>query len=1312
MTLDNRFDINKQQSIQSTPTTGSTSASTATESTSKAISFKNTKKSDPLTETIKDEEFQKLSYEQQLETLKKQFPNIDEKELIKTLNAVKTTLEQEKAIGNEDSDQVSTSENLSEEEQILEKYAASIGKNDIDEILMHIKTKKAEDLTEEEQVILKYIEANNKQNNKVSKTKPSNTVSNTELEKYIEKYGDKIDNLISKDVIKSDEWQKKSPMEKMDARADALAAEMIPNYQTMDDKVKQQVRLELYEKIGKILDPEWGNWDIKPGKNQTKEEAIEVMKYKKLQMTAIMLDALETSNKPISTILSKDENVRNEIREQYVGKLIGVVLNDDNIDVSSPEWLNMSPIEQTNRIADSVLETLKPDYKNLSDDDKKIHREKFIDSFAKEYIKDWDTLEDSKKANAMKGFSKMISAVKSSIASGEINSFEDFKKLDINSKLDIIKKYENANNITVELEEIILRKTMRNKGEKFSQQDILNTINEELQNKNLPEDKRIELLNLKKLKEEEIAIGGNTTEAHTINGSSTEHDIAEKYNGDIDKYLEDVAKDFDLENISDIKNNKKAIAYILDNCNDNTIREKICNKLGINLEDLNYSKPQLVRSLGESLVECNIKDLKRYKKISHNAGERSIVERAIDRTPVHFKEHNDRKELGEFDTNLGYGEAVAKSWNNREYVTQEEAIALGRDLNMSENVSNAAKSQFTKAFIETAAQNGVEEQLYFGRELSKIDNAAVTEGLAAASNSVDEQYRSQYNSYVETAMQNYPPEQQANIRSAMKTGEISQETLSQTTPPSGNNAEKTSSSSNTDSVQSSNTNSTTGNINQNAGNIQEVAATSGRTSASNATASAYTNIAAQTQNFTSQLKQQTVTEPTYSTAAATDTSAATKSSYAQDNSRIQSEDNFTTEALQAKKDAVAENIQNYQNKVEESIQGQTTNVSEEDLQYIDNIVQNNTNLSDSEEEKIRQIFAKAGTDVNVIYSIIINKYGSQAQDKFLEVLASNGSSDNIRSFVNSMKNDPSVIKKLYAYCSNQKLRSELLNMLPISDIISMISAGQIKISDLGTNNYKRVIAELKLSDPEKLNELFGEFESDINNKIASGYSLNNSDRQQLRDYLVNNIDSLSNTRFARYLQYLPIDTREELVALKNSPNKTAQSDEPQVQDQNASRYSADAATENKTVASEPSSAVQNSNSNKIKENGNKQDNTIAQQKTQPIFENHEMTKVLNDGTKVKRKESFGAVSDNTDMYEGYEEISQVSENPSMADPVLTPGSYEWQVKYNRQMAYQPPVTQPTNMPLEDDGILLGSNKVSPRLQIDKMKRRGPFYFNA
>ena len=97
-----------------------------------------------------------------------------------------------------------------------------------------------------------------------------------------------------------------------------------------------------------------------------------------------------------------------------------------------------------------------------------------------------------------------------------------------------------------------------------------------------------------------------------------------------------------------------------------------------------------------------------------------------------------------------------------------------------------------------------------------------------------------------------------------------------------------------------------------------------------------------------------------------------------------------------------ENIENFQEHVEESVQ--QSQVTEEDIQTIANLIENPENISISEEYKIRQVFKKVGTNVTAIYNIIINRYGSQVQDKFLEVLASNGSSDNIRSFINHYGN--------------------------------------------------------------------------------------------------------------------------------------------------------------------------------------------------------------------------------------------------------------------------------------------------------------------
>lgn len=94
-------------------------------------------------------------------------------------------------------------------------------------------------------------------------------------------------------------------------------------------------------------------------------------------------------------------------------------------------------------------------------------------------------------------------------------------------------------------------------------------------------------------------------------------------------------------------------------------------------------------------------------------------------------------------------------------------------------MSESGRARFTKSVVETAPTP--ERQKAYAKELSGLGNESVNEGLAAASRSVDKSVRSEYNSYIQDAIKNYPPEKQAAIQNAMKTGEISQETLAKNT---------------------------------------------------------------------------------------------------------------------------------------------------------------------------------------------------------------------------------------------------------------------------------------------------------------------------------------------------------------------------------------------------------------------------------------------------------------------------------------------------------------------------------------------------
>lgn len=1219
MAIDKKIEILKTQQPQNvqTSTTGANGVSQAGQA-SQPINMKSETKSDPITDTIRTPEFQQLSSQEQLTKLKQLFPDIPEKDLLNTLNTVKSVIEQESE-NNPIVEEIEI-EPENENEQAINKVAKELensGKKNpsIDDVIAYVKSIPESERTIDQQKMLKYL-------NELEQ-KDIKTYTPQELKQILLENSEALDNLIPKEVLQSEEWQKKSPTDKLDARADVILSKMVSGYEELSEREKKQYRNGFYNKVGQAINPQWNTYNIET-------------KAKRITNMAVALDAAEFSNMSIKDVLTADEKDIERMAQNYRdNKILASFVNDSDIDVNDPKWIQKTGPEQIDEIAYSILQNMESKYKTspISEDTKN----EWIDNIGKQLYTDWDDIKNNnvtikgKEVNLTMDMRKEIFAKELSTMKSLGISPEEYMNLSIAERYELVATYEKNNNIELSPRQQIIRETIiRCNSTEISEQDVIDTLKAK---ENLTTEEQ-NILKFYEIAKEQY--GRDSKHKKVLRPEdSIDYIVEQQYEGKYENFLKEKILDKHNISIEDLRKNKEAIVTILSYCHSPEAIKQMCDAIGIDPAQY-LGEDQAIDFASNGLINGKNKDLNIANKTFHRIGKHEHVDQTSLAVPKYIKDHNTRLEYAEQTAALDvrYTDAIAKSWNNLEVVTTEEAKALGMDFNLSENVSNAAKSTFTKAFIETAANDQI--RVEYGQELSKIDNSAVTEGLAAASNSVGEEYRSQYNSYVETAMQNYPPEQQANIRSAMKTGEISQETLSQTTAPAAssatesNNSNNSTNTNNTSAANSNNNNNTVGTNQQTVTNIQE------RTAASSAPANNF-NAATNIVN-NNNITNKSVTLPSDSPNLSDKTSVSAQSSASYDTDEINA---ATTQALQQKKEALGEKILKLKDNIDQDLAEASAQneISEADIQTIAEILQSTGEISSTEEEKIRQIFKEAGTNITAIYSIIINKYGTQAQDKFLEILASTGSSDNIRSFVNSVKNDSTILKKLYVHCSNQKLKTELLSLLPTDDIMAMIAAGEIS-------------------------------------------NLNDIDHKILYNFLMKNMSSMSNTAFASYLQYLSIDEREKLVELRNNTKgvenyQQSIADNPETQDnrQNDTIEKASAKTDSQT----------------------------------PILADNETSKVLNDGTIIRRKETFAPVSNNS--YDEYEEVSPVSEHPSMNDPVLTPGSYEWQLKYNKQMEYQP-VTQPTAMPSEEDGILLGSNKVSPRLKIDKMKRRGPFYFNA
>lgn len=648
--------------------------------------------------------------------------------------------------------------------------------------------------------------------------------------------------------------------------------------------------------------------------------------------------------------------------------------------------------------------------------------------------------------------------------------------------------------------------------------------------------------------------------------------------------------------------------------------------------------------------------------------------------PADFKGDALNKVVADSATYKELIDPLTQGLNDRKIISYQAAQACSQAVLTSASISSANKAVFAQDLVTNAKVNGSQEQLNFAKSMSQINDPAVTEGLAAASKSVDKSVRSQYNSYVESAAKNYPPAEQAKISNAMRTGEISQETLTKTTPSStqakDNNQtqNKVNNNQQASQKQGSKAQGAAQNVPTSA-NLKNTTPTSGgRTSGiqtGSATVSTGTNsksahISAgstgavannSTTNSRSSISRQnadSVSATTGSVSRANLNTTSTASSKQVDE----------TAKLEAKRDEVAQEALDTSNNIKESIaEHEKEKLIETALkQSVEEIAADEEFKATVEDKQIAELRNKLKNASNIkdVFDII-SSLGENAQSVFFDRITK---SKYLNSFIEHI-NDNSTLLKLYNSSATD-------------------AAKRIVLTKLGDTIYSLL----------------------ENNKISDD-NLSSIDYKIFKNYLTQNISSVNNAKFARFLKYLPLDEREKLTKLRNEvkgiDNQVSQSRlqrdaQPQLS-QPAIQYDEPSLKEN-TPQPEQKSKVQ-------------------QPQPQPKFEANETTKTLADGTIITRQgTAFGAISNvEDDSYRivSPQELARQKGDPiGMNDEVLTPGSTEWQLKYNKQQA--PQHTAFTMAALEDEeedfGGTFGPAKVGMGKRINKKFPPKGFRFNA
>ncbi len=1194
--------------IEQTAQAGQYTASSAAGSTQ--TTFIDVKKNPKELETnpalaafIKSEEFQKMSPEEQIAALQQNFfPNSTPDEVKGYLSVARQAIKDNEEAAPVDD----TTETYAEPADEYEAYAQKIGfKGDIDALIKKLNDDaKAGTIDEEGQALL----------DKYNAPQTEEAVENTNNE-----------GLISQEELNSKEWKRKPVEEKVERYMEAFLEKTDETYQKLlsegdEEAIKKYRDTQIGKYIGARM-PEWGSL------NNSQKTA-------KLVELAVTLEKLSSENKTIDDYVKMVED--NSPKVKYFNDLQNSLVSDEERQTEA--WKKLPAEQKLARYIDAFYTKNDPEYAKLkTEEDKRAYLDKKISDLATKFNPNWNNLSpEAKEAEYTKllavidafdkaGIDDLGQIVKmppsklNEILAEALGDDEQFQKLYI-AQAKSIEDFKAAHN-----------------GIEPKNYDELIKFMQKNEDNLTPEQKEV----LRMFK----TMGDIMPESMKQAYEPPKTSLATKYKYNGGSIDEDIQKGMSV---------KKIVARF----KEYSLSPKDVKQIEFRMKKLGYSQAQIDAVLKDIMSDTEAVQMDAMGKISgKTAG--CIVVAGVLRAKGRTKALQNSTELdAKFFKGKDFDEVAVHRLQDKElagsvakgintYMPEDEANSHSSTLMQSDNVSDASKAVFSQSIVETAPTP--QRQLSMGRTLSQIDNAAVTEGLAAASKSVDKSVRSEYNSYVETAAKNYPPETQNVIKTAMKTGEVSQTTLSKTTPSQPlSDTKQTQQTSQTEQSQSAQQTSQTAAANavQNETKTQAASSASVSTAATTPVSQTSASTVSQTPTASKTSTDVKAAGTTQVSTTSTSTSSNAGTGSANVSSVQQSSSVDETQHLEQIRDEAAQNAKNTADEIQSSIQEREA--EKQISEMVDSVIEElgaNGELTLTDKEKIKQQLMNAGS-ISKVYEII-TQLG--AKNLFLDKLITIGSTYVINAFIDNV-NDKDVIEQLYLRCSIDTVKKDLLSKLPEERIHSLLS--QKKVQNLNDIDYKII-----------------------------------------QSYVSKNLGTMHYEDFKMYAQYLPGDVRERLTERFNEIHGIQQAPAAET-----------AAVQNKPQDEIADDEVQPKQETEAVKDEKPQDARRKTQDKKPFFAANEVRKTLNDGRIVKPKETFAGVSDVFDD-DAYEDVTE----QAMNDEVLTPGSDAWRQKYGRY-EYQAPTTAFTIMAdmEEDDELTMGY----PPQTIPHWKYKGKLNFKG
>lgn len=1061
-----------QQNISTTLTTPTTVVSGSASSTSQPIKLKiekfNQDQNNELVNFVNSDEFKALAPEEQVKALKEKYmPKASNEQINQAISIAKQANAKITSNKTPETTSPQASESTGKESEIEKAAYSYIEKNklsnmDIDSLRRHLASKLEK--TPEEEKLFSQIQESFAQKDSKTQNKSKN------------------EPLVSYSEMLSDEWNNKAPQEKNVIIANKYFSKTDEKYQNMSDSEKKNYILKQTTELAKSLST---NKYLTTGDMSRVPELLEY-----LNANGMSIEDYNNLSRP------EQKKFYQTSQLNYVKNIKNLVSDDIR---KTPEWQNKSADEKLKTYADVFLTQNDPNYSKLSSEEKQKYISTKGNELISKFVPNWDKLDDDSKEYL---YSKAMTSI--AIMTEKDISPSEFLEYPIDRQLEITKKYQKEKGIEVSPADKALDKTISEYVSKNGKAPTINELSGLIKN-----DKSIDAKDKKQLLAslglEKAFNDGKNKQIRIIPDYK---DIAAQNNTDIQTVIKN---DFINLNSKKPEERQKFLTTmfirtggdveLINQIKQQALENGICDEATINniIKKSQAHQQGMIRAVRNNDGRMYSASMDLGAKINDK---KTCSVAAYNVANVLTGESKEIASVNIINNHAQYVNDLTKGINtfDPDPVKTTSAI-LKRD-----DVSDSGRALFTQSAVATAPTP--ERQKAYAQELSKLGNEAVNEGLAAASKSVDKSVRNEYNSYVQDAIKNYPPEKQAAIKTAMQTGEISQSTLSQNAPTSVNSSNsQASNNSKLSSAVEGQSNSKTSSSTQQIG---------GRTGVSSNTA---------TSNASKSQKTQTKTAPSQNT--------------------------ITQEAkvLQQKKEALINKIASYElDKAEKAVkkeQEKTQNSTSSDKTTNSSVSKSEISQAKAKETAaptvagqveltqeeqsilkavITDIFQK--NSVSAAYSQLIDKIGDKGKDRFMQAFATQGKEADIISFANDYKGNPDTIIKLINYCNNEGLKFDLIKLLPSSRINEMVSSG-----NLSKDNISKLVKEGK-----------------VDNKI-------------LMDYLKNNKGSMTYDQIKEYMKYMPLDYRSEILALlkaiPGSPEweeashdrmRTAVSSQPEMQD--------------------------------------------------------------------------------------------------------------------------------------------------------------------